>query len=286
MSKYYEKYIKYKSKYNLVKEQMGGISSIVEHPDEHKYTPVVCITKIPEIDFNNDFTKNTNSKMVTYTAKSHRFNFRECFDSGGSENSVVGYDIGTEGNCTNDDNNDTLFGENPNRTYENPLSVLHNSTNRTYSVVFISKFQPSDTGNSERSRPRIVLIFKEALTSKTLTEDISLIAYKGYLGIKSKQLLEYKLKGNKNIKFMKGSEESTFTEFHKYITNLGVPKIFMGLYNNQPNIERYLYPEFHKKLNTITINFTINEISGVRESEHYHELKIKDGLITINFPQL
>lgn len=280
---YYEKYIKYKSKYNLVKKQIGG--SIVEHPDEHKSTHVVYTTTIPEIDFKKYFTENTDGKTVTYTPKPDQFNFKECFDSGGSNNSVIGYDIGTKG-CTNDDNSNTLFGENGNRTYENPLSVLHNLGHRTYSVVFISNFQPLYFDNNEYSCPRIVLIFEEAITSKTLTENISLIAYKNNSGIESNQLLEYKLKGNRNIKFMKGSEESTFTEFHNYITDLGVPKIFIGEYNNQPNIERYLYPEFHKKLNTITINFTINEIHGVRESEHYHELKIEDGFITINFPQL
>jgi hypothetical protein len=261
---YYEKYIKYKSKYNLVKKQIGSSSSSYKILNQDNN--VECKTEIP--------TKNIEK------------NFSECK----GPNSIIGYDIKSNSDTEFDKSTceytsyNTLIASivRPDyRDYINPLSVLHNIiSNRTYSVVFVSKFQPLHTSNFAHSRPRIVLIFEESLTSKTITDNIKLIAYKSSLGTESEKLVEYNLKDSKNIEFKKNNEVSTFNEFYKYITDLGIPVIVLGEYD----IERKIYPEFHAKLNRIKINFIINEIfkNGNENENNVHKLTIKEK-ITINF---
>ena len=234
MSKYYEKYIKYKSKYNLVKEQIGGVNPTS--------TMVTYTTDIPVSEIDKNYKNTSYESGVGFTST-----FK------------TSYKIGL--NFYVNDN-----GITENRTYNILYKIKYpeNLSDNNAKTIYLKNFFNSDRENE------IYLVFKEARTSATIIDDIS-------IGIDpndghAAHYKEYYIKNLKNIKFKSSGQDSDFKSFHDYIKDLGAPTVLSTNISGGIMSGRTIYPDFHGKLNKITI--TCEVTSG------------KIHLITINFPQL
>jgi hypothetical protein len=251
---YYEKYIKYKSKYNLVKKQIGGANTSTKN-EMVTYTYCTDIPNIKEI---------TKKDYITIIETSRGLSFTE-------SDSVVGYSL-----------------RNYLDVYDGALMKY-----RTYIISYHLKYPEglSETAktsyimqSSTKGGPisTINLQLKEALLTKTIIDDISINI--GFIDIyyrnkePNRKLDKKKLFSVNNAKFVKNGELSNFKSFCEYIKELGKPEKLPTEVTRAQIFGRTIYPDFHAKLNNITITYDVIPNSIV-VLENFDIQKI-----TINFP--